>query len=122
MKITDWSLTERPRERLLEKGAETLTDAELLAVLLRNGIRGKDAVSLARELLAKHGGLRSFLAVEAKTLKGEKGLGQAKIATLLAASEMIHRSLREEIIGRDVVRDPEREGFLFLNRGVEGEV
>lgn len=132
MSITNWPKRERPRERLLVEGAKALSDAELLAVLLRNGIKGKDAVVLGRELLAKHGGLRGFLSLEANALKGEKGLGQAKIAALLAVKEIARRSLREEIIGKNVVRDPEsvieylhatmrdrkREVFkvLFLNK------
>lgn len=107
MPIHAWPKFERPRERLLAKGVETLSDAELLAVLLRTGVKGKDAVSLARELLAKSGGLRRFLAEELKTLKGEKGLGSAKIATLLAATEIARRALRQEIIGKNVIRDPE---------------
>ena len=107
MPISSWPKTERPRERLLEQGAEVLSDAELLAVLLRNGIKGKDAVTLARELLAKFGGLRGFLAVDLQHLKKEKGLGQAKIAALFAAKEMVNRSLRQEIIGKNVIRDPE---------------
>lgn len=98
---------ERPRERLLAEGAKVLSDAELLAVLLRNGIKGKGAVVLGRELLAKHGGLRGFLSLEPKALKGEKGLGQAKVATLLAANEITRRALRQEMIGKNVVRDPE---------------
>lgn len=78
MPISTWPKTERPRERLLEKGAETLSDAEILAVLLRNGIKGKDAVSLARGLIAKHGSLRALLSAEPKALKKELGLGQAR--------------------------------------------
>jgi len=78
MPITRWPISERPRERLLTGGPGGLTDAELLAILLRNGVKGKDAVSLARELLAKFGGLRGLLAQESKALKGEKGLGLAK--------------------------------------------
>ena len=132
MSINHWPLTERPRERLLEKGAAHLSDAELLAVLLRNGVKGKDAVALARELLAKTGGLRNLLSAEEKELKKEKGLGAAKIASLIAAVEIVRRSLREEIIGKNVIRDPEsviaylqaslrdrkREVFkvLFLNK------
>ena len=92
MPISSWPVTERPRERLLSKGVGALSDAELLAVLLRNGVKGKDAVSFARELLAKSGGLRSFLAQEAKTLKGEKGLGPAKIATLSDISRELNWS------------------------------
>lgn len=107
MPIHAWPVSERPRERLLTKGASVLSDAELLAVLLRNGVKGKDAVSFARELLAKSGGLRSFLAQEVKTLKGEKGLGPAKIAALAAAGEIFRRTLREELIGKNVIRDPE---------------
>jgi len=130
--INHWPKRERPRERLLAEGAKVLSDAELLAVLLRNGIKGKDAVVLGRELLAKHGGLRGFLSLEANALKGEKGLGQAKVATLLAANEIARRALREDLIGKNVVRDPEsvieylyatmrdrkREVFkvLFLNK------
>ena len=75
MPISSWPKTERPRERLLERGAEVLSDAELLAVLLRNGIKGKDAVTLARELLAKFGGLRGFLAVDLQHLKKRKRPG-----------------------------------------------
>lgn len=83
MTITAWPASERPRERLLAKGPQTLSDTELLAVLLRNGVKGKDAVSLARELLAKFGGLRGILSAEPKALKGEKGLGPAKAAMSL---------------------------------------
>jgi len=57
MAISDWPLLERPRERLLANGASALSDAELLAVLLRTGVRGKSAVELARELLAQFGGV-----------------------------------------------------------------
>ena len=64
-------------------------------------------MSLARELLAKFGSLRGLLAAESKALKGEKGLGPAKAATLIAATEIVRRSLREEIIGKDAIRDPE---------------
>ena len=105
--IKSWPLTERPRERLLAEGADKLSTAELLAVLLRNGTRGKDAVTFSRELLAKFGGLRGFLSAEAKALKGEKGLGPAKIAALAAAGEIFRRALREEIIGKNAIRDPE---------------
>ena len=57
MAITDWAVEDRPREKLLVKGAEALTDAELLAIFLRTGIKGKTAVDLARDLLAESGGL-----------------------------------------------------------------
>jgi DNA repair protein RadC len=91
----------------LKEGVRSLSDAELLAVLLRSGIKGKDAVSLSRELLTRFGGIRGFLSADPSELRKIKGLGLAKIAALLAATEIVRRSLREEIIGRDVVRDPE---------------
>ena len=105
--IKSWPETERPRERLLQSGVSSLTDAELIAVLLRSGTRGKDAIQLARELLTGFGGLRGLLAREPRELRRLKGLGQAKIATLLAATEIARRKLREEIIGKNFIRDPQ---------------
>lgn len=61
MAITDWPIEERPREKLLNRGAHALSDAELLAIFLRTGVKGKSAVDLARELLAYFGGLRPLL-------------------------------------------------------------
>jgi len=96
MAITDWPLAERPRERLLAHGATALSDAELLAVLLRTGVRGKSAVDLARELLASSGGLAGLIG--ARVAAGKvKGLGSAKSAQLAAAVEMARRCLREEL-------------------------
>ena len=132
MSILNWPATERPRERLLQTGAKGLSDAELVAVLLRSGIRGKDAVTLARELLAEFGGLRGLLTVGPVELRKVKGLGEAKTASFLAAFEIAKRQLREELTGKNFIRDPEsvidylyaslrdkkREVFkvLFLNK------
>ena len=69
MGIRDWPLAERPRERLLSCGAATLSDAELLAVLLRTGVAGKNAVELARELLGKFGGVGGLLAAGKELLE-----------------------------------------------------
>jgi DNA repair protein RadC len=90
----------------LAGGPKGLSDAELLAILLRNGVKGKDAVSLARELLAKFGGLRGLLSAGKNDLQKEKGLGAAKIASLLAAKEIVNRSLRENIISKSLLNDP----------------
>lgn len=96
MAITDWPLAERPRERLLAHGAAALSDAELLAVLLRTGVRGKSAVELAREVLVSSGGLAALIG--ARPSPGKlKGLGSAKSAQLAAALEMARRCLREEL-------------------------
>jgi DNA repair protein RadC len=96
MAISDWPVAERPRERLLAEGAGTLSDAELLAVLLRTGVRGKSAVELARELLARFGGVGSLLGA-GKALLDIKGLGEAKSAQLSAAIELARRSLGERL-------------------------
>ncbi|HTQ77173.1 MAG TPA: DNA repair protein RadC [Burkholderiales bacterium] len=94
MAITDWPREERPRERLLAGGAAALSDAELLAVMLRTGVRGKSAVDLGRELLARLGGLAGLLAAD---LSGIKGLGPAKRAQLEAAFELARRSLGAQL-------------------------
>ncbi len=105
--IKSWPKSERPRELLLEKGPEYVSDAGLVAILLRIGIEGKDAVTLARELLKHFGGLRGLLNADKKDLENIKGLGTAKIAQLLAATEIAKRQLKEEIVGKTVINEPE---------------
>jgi DNA repair protein RadC len=96
MAISDWPVNERPRERLLAKGAETLSDAELVAVLLRTGLRGKSAVELARELVDEFKGVSGVLEAGAR-LGQIKGLGPAKSAQFAAAVELVRRSLQEKM-------------------------
>ena len=105
MAISDWPLAQRPRERLLAEGAAALSDAELLAVLLRTGVRGKTAVELARELLAAFGGLSGLLARRVFAEK-VKGLGAAKSAQLAAVTELARRSLGEELAGGAALTSP----------------
>jgi len=105
--IKMWPASERPRERLMQLGAAALSDAELVAVLLRSGIRGKDAITLARDLVNQCGGLRGLFALSGHDLRQVKGLGTAKAATLLAVAELARRQLKENINGRNVIRDPE---------------
>ena len=94
MPISDWPRDDRPREKLLQKGAEALSDAELVAIFLRTGIRGKSAVDLARGMLARYGSLTRLLAAAA-TLKTNPGVGAAKSSQLQAARELSRRALRE---------------------------
>jgi DNA repair protein RadC len=96
MAISQWAVTERPRERLLAHGARVLTDAELVAVLLRTGVRGKSAVDLARELLASYGTVTKLLNAGTE-LTGVKGLGPAKAAQFAAAMELARRSAEEHV-------------------------
>ncbi len=97
MAITDWAAEDRPREKLLQRGAEALTDAELLAIFLRTGIKGKSAVDLARELLNESGGLSALLSADEDRFCQSKGVGQAKYVQLQAVVEMSRRYLDEKI-------------------------
>lgn len=105
--IKSWPKSERPRELLLDKGPEYVSDAGLVAILLRTGLKGKDAVAFGRELLKHFGGLRGLLNANKNDLEMIKGLGPAKIAQLLAATEMTKRQLKEEIIGKALINGPE---------------
>jgi DNA repair protein RadC len=106
MAIKDWPEAERPREKLLARGPEALSDAELLAIFLRTGTRGKTAVDLARELLADFGGLRALLAADLERFCQSSGLGLAKYTQLKAVIEMAKRHLAERLIRREALADP----------------
>ncbi|MEN8218719.1 MAG: DNA repair protein RadC [Pseudomonadota bacterium] len=95
VKITDMPLEERPREKLLQRGATALTNVELLAIFLRTGVRGKSALDLARDLLNDFGDLRSLLGADRDLFCQAKGLGDAKYVLLKASVEMSRRYLRE---------------------------
>jgi DNA repair protein RadC len=103
MGIAGWPLMERPREKLLAKGASALSDAELLAVLLRTGLRGKSAVDLGRDLLARFKDLAGLLASD---LKDVKGIGPAKRAQLEAAVEIARRSLEAPLREKAALTSP----------------
>src|SRR4051812_8813859 len=106
MAITDWPLQERPRERLIALGPRALADAELLAILLRTGVKGKSAVDVARSLLARFGSIGALLEAGVEDLAAVPGLGSAKSAQLQAALELSRRALREELSARDALSSP----------------
>jgi DNA repair protein RadC len=107
MAITHWPAAERPRERLLAQGAAALSDAELLAIFLRVGVRGKSAVDLARELLTHFDGQLSQLAnATARELSKLPGMGPAKASQLMAVLELARRAMREDLRGRDLLNSP----------------
>jgi DNA repair protein RadC len=128
--IRDLPKNERPRERLLEQGSVALSDAELIAVLLRNGYRKTSAVQIARELLDDKGGLPGLLGATPQMLR-RPGVGLAKAASLLAALEIARRLARSEVAEREALsrpsevarylhlryqtRDQEVMGALFLD-------
>ncbi|MBS53400.1 MAG: hypothetical protein CMI03_11700 [Oceanospirillaceae bacterium] len=107
MAISDWPALERPREKLLIHGAHVLSDAELLAIFLRTGVKGKSAVDLARELLSDFGSLRALLTADQQRFCEPLGLGSAKFAQLQAVLEMARRHLAEELQHGDALTSPE---------------
>ena len=106
MSIDRWPLLQRPRERLLAHGPEALADAEILAVLLRTGLPGTDAVALAGSVLAEFGGLQPLLAAEPAAFCRQRGLGPTRWATLQAARELVRRSTLEQLREADVLESP----------------
>jgi DNA repair protein RadC len=105
--IRDWPEDDRPREKLLAQGPQSLSDAELLAIFLRTGVTGKTAVDLARDLLSRFDGLRALLKASSEEFCEAKGLGFAKYAQLQAVLEMARRHLQTEIQGREPLKDPQ---------------
>jgi len=114
MPITDWPLAERPREKLLANGSQSLSDAELLAIFLRTGIRGKTAVDLSNDLLEGFSGLRQLLKADQQTFCQHHGLGTAKYAQLQAVLEMARRYLNEGLKRGDSLTSPQ-ETRQFLS-------
>jgi DNA repair protein RadC len=106
MTITHWPADERPREKLLARGAEALGDAELLAVMLRTGIRGLDAVALSRKLLTDFGGLRGLFGAAHRDLLAAPGIGSGKACVLTACMELARRHLAEELRRGDAMLSP----------------
>ena len=131
MKIHEWPSAERPRERLLSAGARALSEAELLAIWLRSGVRGWNAVELARDLLTEFGSLRGLLTADAGRLCRHRGMGLARYAQLQAALELARRhhleilkagpALTSPRLARDYLlaelrdRDYEVFGALYLD-------
>ncbi len=106
MGIRDWPAAERPREKLLSRGAKALSDAELLAIFLRTGVSGCDAVELARRLLGEFGSLRGLFSADQRSFCQAHGLGEAKYVQLQAVLEMSCRYLDEEMKRGDALTSP----------------
>ena len=105
-RITSWPTQERPREKLLTRGASSLSDAELLAIFLRTGIKGKNAIELAREIIEYFGSLKLLFAADLNLFCQFKGLGEAKYVQLQACLEMSQRHLEEELVNNGVMNNP----------------
>lgn len=108
----------RPREKLLNQGPAALADAELLALLLRTGMKGLGVLQLAEKVLTDLGGLSGLLAAQPAQLRQVRGLGPAKQAELLAVMEMARRSLSGELKAQPVFSSPQRvKDYLQLQLG-----
>lgn len=119
MPITDWPEAERPREKLIARGAAALSDAEILALFIRTGLRGHTALDLAREWIASFNGLRGFLEAGYEALTDLHGLGPAKYAEIQAALELGHRHLAATLERSDVMASPEATRH-FLSKRLRG--
>ncbi|MBD9354715.1 RadC family protein [Methylomonas albis] len=107
MSIKDWPTDERPREKLLQRGATALTDAELLAIFLRTGTPGKSAVDMARDLLSEYGSLQALLGADQQRFCQSNGLGEAKYAQLQAVLEMARRHFAEILQRGNALTSPD---------------
>ena len=107
LSIRDWPKSERPREKLLESGAQALSDAELLALLLGTGTQGRSALDLARALIAEFGSLRELLGADWSRWQGKRGIGQARYAILKASMELARRHYREPLRVGSALNAPE---------------
>ncbi len=124
MGIADWPEDQKPREKLLARGAESLTDPELLAIILRTGVKGKSAVDLARDLLNAFQGFSGLLRASHADIRKFSGLGPAKSAQVVAVLAIVRRSLGEEVKTRDNLSSPDAvRQYLRINlSGLEREV
>ena len=113
MSINDWPEMERPREKLLAQGAAGLSDAELLAVFVRTGVRGKTALDISRDLLLRFGSLRHIAAANLEQFTKTLGLGLAKYVQIQAAKELATRCLQESI-QRDGALESPQDVYHYL--------
>jgi len=112
--IRHWPHAERPREKLLERGAQALSDAELLGILLGAGVRGHSALDLARTLIAEFGSLRALMSAERARLLRQRGIGPARYAVLRAALELARRHFREALQAGPALAAPEATRTFLL--------
>ena len=111
-RITDLQLSERPRERLEKQGASALSQAELLAILIRVGVKGENALEVAQRILERFRGLRGLQSASFLEISRERGIGKAKSAQIQAAIELGNRLSRERPIERVIINSPEEAANL----------
>lgn len=124
MGIRDWPIDERPREKLLERGAAALSDAEILAILLGSGRKGRSALDVARDVLQSFGSLRQLVGADRARFCACPGLGLARYAQVQAAAELSRRQLSESLRAGPVLASPKatRDFLTARLRDLEHEV
>ena len=122
LRLKDQPASERPRERLVAHGAEALSSAELVAILLRTGLRGANAVEIGRQLLQKFGSLQSLALASLDDLQKVKGIGRDKAVTLVAAFALAHKMARELQEESPVLDTPEKIVHLLRAKNLVKEV
>ena len=95
LRIKDQPASERPRERLAASGADALSNAELIAILLRTGLKGMNAVEVGKQLLVRFGSLQELARASVDDLRTVKGIGRDKAVTLVAAFALAHKMAKE---------------------------
>lgn len=116
MKIKNWPEDDRPREKLLQKGAYALSDAELLAIVLRTGIKGKPVMDLALEALSQFGGFRKLLNANYEELKKLKGLTLSRYITFQAIKEINTRYLFEKVKKQGILKNSQDTRRLLFSK------
>lgn len=112
--ITQWPKEDRPREKMIALGKKSLTNSELVAILLRTGLPGVSAIQLAQQILSTSGNRLIDLArLEVSDLRS-KGIGPAKAVSVMAALELGNRMLREDVENRETVLKDSRDLFRFF--------
>jgi DNA repair protein RadC len=114
--IVSWPSDERPRERLISRGPQALTDAEIIAILLRIGIPGKSAIELGRDLLKRFGSIKGMMYAPLDAWQGIKGLGKAKVAQLHAALELSRRAALPDAGGKRFIKSTSQAAEYFMAR------
>lgn len=114
--IKEWRNDERPRERLLQRGSPALTDAELLAILIKTGTRGLSALDIGRSILLRYGSLNEIASRDITEIKTFKGMGLVKAITLAAAFEVGRRMQSEPFAQLDTIRSPQDVANIFIPR------
>jgi DNA repair protein RadC len=122
MKVADLPPDERPREKMLAKGSASLSDAELLAVLLRTGRKGEPVLELARQWLAESGGLTGLAALDVAELRRRPGVKVAKATVLAAALELGRRLARQRLEARSLLDLPELAAEFLARRHADERV